>query len=197
MPAPAEESTLLRTTGWSIEVTGGPLKGQKLPLSERLTVGREAGNDLVIADPLLSRRHAVIEQAGVGYRIRDLGSRNGTLLNGSPVLSPVLLKPGDSVQTGDTLFAVVGPILAAPAQFAPPQPLPQPAHPPSPAAAPSDHRCPNCGATVGPSAKFCGSCGKTIAPPAAGAPRSLFCANCGQPVKPGAKFCGGCGSRLE
>ncbi len=52
------------------------------PLEERLTIGRSPDNDLAIDDATVSGHHAVIERAGEGYCIRDLGSTNGVLING-------------------------------------------------------------------------------------------------------------------
>jgi hypothetical protein len=48
-------------------------------------IGRQQGNDLVLPDSRVSRRHALIDLAGGRYRLRDLGSRNGTWLNGQQV----------------------------------------------------------------------------------------------------------------
>ena len=66
-----------------------------------LTVGRQADCGLVIEDASVSRRHAVIEAAGEGYTIRDLGSRNGTWLRGERIgETPVRLAHGDDVIVG-------------------------------------------------------------------------------------------------
>ena len=57
---------------------------------DRVTVGRMEGNDLVLRDHTVSRSHAELRREGAAWRVTDLGSRNGTLVNGVPVKeSPV------------------------------------------------------------------------------------------------------------
>jgi adenylate cyclase len=66
------------------------------------TIGRGPDNDLVLEDPRVSRNHALLRQSGDGgYYVVDLGSSNGTFLNGSLVTVPVALKSGDEIQVGD------------------------------------------------------------------------------------------------
>jgi predicted component of type VI protein secretion system len=77
--------------------------GRALPLHHDFVVGRTAGCDLVIDDSKASRRHLrVIVEAGVA-EVEDLGSSNGTLLNGKPVTRR-LLRDGDQVQIGKTVL---------------------------------------------------------------------------------------------
>ena len=64
-----------------------------------VTVGRAVGNDVVLVSDEVSRWHAVFERVGPRWRIRDLASRNGTLVNGKPV-SDWALRPGDEVRVG-------------------------------------------------------------------------------------------------
>lgn len=62
-------------------------------------IGRDPGNDIVIPHSTVSARHAVIEAAAGRYRLRDLGSGNGTFVNGTRVgAQPVELKHGDRVR---------------------------------------------------------------------------------------------------
>lgn len=71
-----------------------------------VTVGRASGNDVVIPDPSVSRKHALLKRGeDGGFLMRDAGSSNGTTVNGSSVLArghgpPAELKPGDNVQLG-------------------------------------------------------------------------------------------------
>jgi phage tail-like protein len=67
------------------------------------TIGRELGNDLVLPDPAISRRHARILCSPEGCRIEDLGSQNGTFLNEErlPPHEPRPLIPGDLVRIGE------------------------------------------------------------------------------------------------
>jgi predicted component of type VI protein secretion system len=70
-------------------------------------IGREAGNDLVIEDPQVSRRHAQLTQQGNSYLIEDIGSTNGTFVNGKRVTAPTLLTNGDMVGLADTVIIAV------------------------------------------------------------------------------------------
>lgn len=70
-------------------------------LEARCAIGRDGGNDLVLADASVSRRHAVIEPAEGGGRIlSDLRSSNGTYLNGVPLARPARLQDGDELVFG-------------------------------------------------------------------------------------------------
>lgn len=63
-------------------------------------VGRTAGCHLVLGDALVSRRHAAFRVTREGVEVRDLGSRNGVLVNGARIEGPSLLKDGDQVRVG-------------------------------------------------------------------------------------------------
>ncbi len=79
-------------------------KEWEYPIKEfPITMGRGPNNVIVLVDPKASRRHCVIEKSDEGIIIRDLGSRNGTTVNGSKIeVSP--LKEGDIIGVGDTLI---------------------------------------------------------------------------------------------
>jgi hypothetical protein len=80
-----------------------PLNGsQPVPLarSRPLIVGRDSSCDLVIPDPSVSGRHARIEFAERIWTLTDLGSTNGTWLNGARLAEPVSIQAGDIVQFG-------------------------------------------------------------------------------------------------
>jgi two-component system, cell cycle response regulator len=78
----------------------GQDSGQVLSLAiGRSSVGRLDGSDLVLADPSVSRRHARFVADGDGFRVEDLGSSNGTYVNGE-VVSQHWLREGDVVQFG-------------------------------------------------------------------------------------------------
>ena len=82
----------------------GPRGASLVPLdAERVTVGKDPSNDVVIdADPTVSRLHAVLERFPAGWCIRDLASRNGTFVNGERVLAECRLRPGDELRLGST-----------------------------------------------------------------------------------------------
>jgi FHA domain-containing protein len=78
--------------------------GRRLPLGEQTTVlGRMSDCDVVLADARASRRHAEIRPAGHGFMIADLGSMNGTVVNGSPVKEQPLAD-GDEIRLGNTVL---------------------------------------------------------------------------------------------
>jgi len=69
-----------------------------------VAIGRHPDNDIVVKDDLASRFHCVIEPAqGKGYRVRDLGSRNGTRVNDEPI-DQAVLNPGDVINIGSAAF---------------------------------------------------------------------------------------------
>jgi sigma-B regulation protein RsbU (phosphoserine phosphatase) len=71
------------------------------------SLGRAATNDLSFPDDAgLSRQHLVLERAGTsGWAVRDLGSKNGTHLNGQPLKGAVSLQPGDLITCGQITLA--------------------------------------------------------------------------------------------
>ena len=92
----------------AVAITGSgwhsPLaRGGRTPLARPVTtIGRMEDNDIVIADPLASRHHAVIRWTPGGYEIEDLGSVNGTTLQGQRVQGRAPLAPSQTVQIGAT-----------------------------------------------------------------------------------------------
>ena len=72
----------------------------------RFTIGRDAGCDLVLGDRTVSRHHARLDRSDDGWLLGDLGSTNGTLLNGWRIASPVAVRPGDRVSFGALTFIV-------------------------------------------------------------------------------------------
>ncbi len=93
-----------------IRGTGPP---ELFPLDRpRTTIGRGEENDVALRDDrLVSQVHAVIESYGSSFSLRDLGSSNGTFVNGQSLVGEQVLKPGDEIRLGRTqlLFRVSGP----------------------------------------------------------------------------------------
>ena len=89
--------------GWSISVVRGPkeLRGVKLNVTGPIIVGRSPGADIVIGTSFVSGRHCRFSLLGESLMVEDLGSTNGTLLNGAPILSPIPVKNGDVVSIGN------------------------------------------------------------------------------------------------
>ncbi len=110
-------------------VTAGPAAGLRVAVERRLVVGRRDA-DVTIEDPELSRRHATVEPAGrappaepvVGLLVNDLGSTNGTWVNGARVAGPTVVTPGDELVVGDSRMHVERAAAAAiPVAAGPPQ----------------------------------------------------------------------------
>ena len=91
-----------------LKVAAGNAAGSVIEVEDELMIGRQAdgpgtlGNDIEI-----SRRHArIVGEPGGGYVIEDLGSTNGTYVNGRAVESPTSLQPGDRIEVGASALIV-------------------------------------------------------------------------------------------
>jgi hypothetical protein len=83
-------------------------KGETYPLGDELTVGRGGGCGVVLPDDqFVSTVHARLFRRGDDLFVEDLGSRNGTFVNGAQVQAPTRLRRGDRVQFGQTVAEVV------------------------------------------------------------------------------------------
>ena len=82
----------------------GPSKDSTIALTEsEATVGRDPANAVALVDPSVSRKHCLLRPEDGRFQIRDLDSRNGTLVNGLPVKEQ-WLRHGDEIATGDSVF---------------------------------------------------------------------------------------------
>jgi len=82
----------------------GPEQGKEYALTEaQMSIGRSSINEIVLNDPEISRRHAQFSRHGNQYTIQDLGSTNGTFVNGQRCTGIVSLKDGDLIEFGDTI----------------------------------------------------------------------------------------------
>ncbi|HET8581669.1 MAG TPA: FtsK/SpoIIIE domain-containing protein [Jatrophihabitans sp.] len=95
----------------SLQIVGGPDAGLVMPLGRgRLCLGRDVSCDVRLVDADVSRRHALIDVRDTGITLHDLGSTNGTRVDGEPVEpSGVPLRPGCLIAIGDSLLTVTGP----------------------------------------------------------------------------------------
>lgn len=93
-------------SGAHIRVLRGFYEGLEMPVDrDWVVIGRGRGADIVIAEPTMSRAHAAIGYDGSGFFVQDLGSTNGTRVNGSRE-QKASLKHGDEVQLGKLALAV-------------------------------------------------------------------------------------------
>jgi pSer/pThr/pTyr-binding forkhead associated (FHA) protein len=75
--------------------------GRRVELGgDRVVVGRSDGCDVVVDDSTVSRSHAVLERVGPDWSIRDVGSQNGTVVNGDRLFAPLVLGDGAEITLG-------------------------------------------------------------------------------------------------
>lgn len=91
--------------------------GSSVALDAVSIVGRGADSTIVVDDPHVSVRHAELRFKHGQWWLRDLGSSNGTVLNGTPVRAVMGVRPGDDIQCGRVRFRIV-PLLPVPAEHA-------------------------------------------------------------------------------
>jgi pSer/pThr/pTyr-binding forkhead associated (FHA) protein len=82
-----------------------PVSGRKEQLTADMTIGR-ADCDVLLADPDVSRRHAIVREIEGGLGIEDLGSRNGTYLDGERITGVAPLRPGGNLRFGNTVWRI-------------------------------------------------------------------------------------------
>jgi EmrB/QacA subfamily drug resistance transporter len=107
-------------------VTEGAQAGQRFPVASELSIGR-ADADITLDDPQISRRHAIVRPVAGAVEIKDVGSANGTFVNGERLVEPWKLVDGDIVRFGRVSLKLE----AAPAEAAGRATMaPEPAAPP-------------------------------------------------------------------
>ena len=97
-----------RERTWSLSVEKGPkeLRGVSIVVRGPVIVGRNLGADIVIGAGYVSGRHARFSLMGQNLFVEDLGSTNGTAVNGQFINEPTALRNGDTVNVGDVAIRV-------------------------------------------------------------------------------------------
>ena len=136
-----------------VEILEGPDAGKQFTLPPGLSeVGREAGVAVELAnDHLVSRHHARLRPLASGVQVEDLGSANGTFVNGDQIFSPAAVAPGAEITVGVSVLGLrpvgapaaaetrVVPVALTKVQQAPARPAPLPEQQPAYAQDPSAH----------------------------------------------------------
>jgi hypothetical protein len=165
--APAPAAPPLPVQSWFLTVRTGALAGKKVALPEMFRIGRGLQSDLVLPDDAASRNHATIEVTAAGCILTDLGTTNGSSVNGALIAQPAALKDGDVIVCGTTEMVVNGPPPAPAFDVQKTavlpvmrRPAPQPAQQAAPETAGSS--CIHCGKPLTGSPKFCAFCGRQL-----------------------------------
>lgn len=93
----------------SLQIESGKHKGKRIKLpADGAVIGRGEEASLRIASGEISREHCRLVPDGNGFTVTDLGSSNGTFINGTPISVPTPAGPGDKLVVGPITFTVVG-----------------------------------------------------------------------------------------
>jgi pSer/pThr/pTyr-binding forkhead associated (FHA) protein/ketosteroid isomerase-like protein len=97
----------MASRSYQLVVQKGPNPGQVFDLTQaEISIGRELYNDFPIDDRALSRRHARLRLEAESYILEDLGSTNGTYVNGARLEGERILQPGDEISVGEKVLLV-------------------------------------------------------------------------------------------
>ena len=93
---------------WSVDVEKGvkSLRGLHVDILGPVVIGRSPSSDIVIDEPYVSASHARFTIQGPALVLEDLGSTNGTMVNGHIIEQPVTRRDTDEVQVGDVIMRV-------------------------------------------------------------------------------------------
>lgn len=120
---------------FQLVMKSGPTPGKVFDLTEdEITIGRDTAADLTVSDAEVSRKHARLFKQGTTYMLEDLGSTNGTYVNGQRLMGPHALRNGELIMFGENVGLVFeassidmdATIAAGPGQFETPPPVVRP-----------------------------------------------------------------------
>lgn len=94
----------MASSSYQLVMRSGPTPGKAFSLDkDEIYIGRDVNSDVVISDSEVSRKHARIILQAAGYTLEDLGSTNGTFVNGQRLMGPHLLRPGELILLGENV----------------------------------------------------------------------------------------------
>ncbi len=109
--APARSAPATTGSGLQLEVVDGGQSGlapgQRVPLRNPLTIGRSAANNLTLDDDWISGRHLRLRQRNGTWIVEDVGSTNGSRVNGQPLTGATRVRPGDVLDLGRVKLKLV------------------------------------------------------------------------------------------
>ena len=103
--APRSTGPFASASGIEIVILSGGAKGTTKPLGERLRIGKASDNDVVLPDDTVSRHHCELTRRSDGVHVRDLGSTNGTKVQGARI-SEAVVGPGTVLKVGEVDVAL-------------------------------------------------------------------------------------------
>jgi serine/threonine protein kinase len=126
-PVEAPETSEAPADSLRLRVTAGNAQGSEIRVDDEFLIGRqEEGEGTLGQDAEISRHHARIARSGGAFAVEDLGSTNGTFLNGRRISGREILSPGDRIQVGATTLVVQVSVPSAGEAGAPPESISSP-----------------------------------------------------------------------
>lgn len=101
------KSTQASKKGAYLKLIDDEAKDKIYPIRESLSVGRDRYSDIRLDYNFISKNHFIIEEDTGEYYLRDLGSKNGTYVNGTKIDDEVILEDGDVIEVNDIKFVFV------------------------------------------------------------------------------------------
>ena len=101
------KSTQASKKGAYLKLIDDEAKDKIYPIRESLSVGRDRYSDIRLDYNFISKNHFIIEEDRGEYYLRDLGSKNGTYVNGTKIDDEVILEDGDVIEVNDIKFVFV------------------------------------------------------------------------------------------
>ncbi|WP_241521229.1 FHA domain-containing protein [Kineobactrum sediminis] len=108
VPRYFRKSEVPESYAWTLTAETGPLVGLSFGIDRSLVLGRSVESDIAVVSPHVSRQHARLDIDGGQLTIEDLGSSNGTVINGRPLNGRCTLQSEDEIRFHDIVFRVTG-----------------------------------------------------------------------------------------